>query len=134
MLERGAARWLSVDEIAAALHVTRRQVLRLVRDHRVPVLRPTRRVVLFDAVARQALEEACRSTFVVEKTRDRSKSTARYARPAKGSASELENAQDLTMKLLREKKRSHASGKSSATSTSASVLIFGASPKRTDPT
>jgi hypothetical protein len=92
------------DEMAVRLRVTRRQVLRLVRTYHVPVLRPARSVVLFDHVARQALEEACRAKFADAPTRDHSKSTGEFARPARRPGSEYASALALTTKLLREKK------------------------------
>jgi hypothetical protein len=119
------------DDMAARLRVTRRQVLRLVRTYHVPVLRPARSVVLFDQIAREALEDACRSKFADVPTRDHSKSTGEFARPARRPGSEYASALALTTKLLREKKQSRLSGKSSAGTTSASVHPFAPSPKPT---
>lgn len=51
---------LTVDEMACALHVTRRQILRLVSTHSVPVIHKDDGNAYFDAIAVSALEGAIR--------------------------------------------------------------------------
>ena len=116
--------WLTPDDMAAVLHVSRRQVLRLVRTHNVPVIRPARSVVLFDPIARHALEEACRSKSVADPTPGRLRSTAGSALPVRKLGSESASALAVMTQLLREKKPSRSNSTSSGDTSTATVHKF----------
>lgn len=55
---RMSERYATPDEVAEQFHVARRQVLRLVREHEVPVLQVGRGQIRFDDKARIALQRA----------------------------------------------------------------------------
>lgn len=128
------ARWQDAETVAQTLGVSRNQLMRLASRYHVPVIRVNRRDARFDAIAIAALEDACRCTSAADETPARSKSTVRSVPPVQKPGSEFASAQDLTMKLLREKKQSTSNGKSSAGTTSASVHRLERSRKPTNHT
>lgn len=119
--------YLTREEVAARLHTTPRTVSELVRDFRVPVLRPGK-VMLFDERAIRELEEACRSRSSVAMAP--STSTGPSPRLERKPDAAFAAALALTTSLLQRKKPARSKRASSAPHGTGNVLPFAGSPRR----